>query len=281
MFHQGLLYVRLDNDIVVELLYPTEDWDNSPGLPHISVANYGYGTQPFISSVRTFNGTPNGYRSPNSETFIRYEKATDMQILILMINWNTVNRVSVKGWVNTVAQKCDELVESEKERLLRLSTLSETETMQILTDGWEKVFQQKKYGEAINISKEIITLDNKSYLAHMNFGIAKIMYAIFNCTNSESIRNSHFNMAIDDLNSAFDLVENLPKEIYNRIHGDKLKATCCYYMGVARSHNLIDYPGPWAMKNALGNLEASLKYSDDVEVREYKQKVDNFNKRHQ
>jgi hypothetical protein len=126
-FFRGVLYVRLVNNQITELVFPKYLWSNADDseCEYFSIIQVRFGSEPSFRS-KVFYGNPEGYKDPSSENFIKFEKATDKQILELLNSWNDSLIVagSVRNWLNTVREKCEIMVEPEKERLIKLAQQS-------------------------------------------------------------------------------------------------------------------------------------------------------------
>jgi hypothetical protein len=121
VFIKGILYARLEWNPTepTELMYPLENWDNSPDMPQMSIATFNYGTQPSMRRV-TYTANPEESAGRLGNT-IRFVRATDDHIFYMLNMWNDSGRFGWVGqWVQDVKQRCPELDPYEIARLERL-----------------------------------------------------------------------------------------------------------------------------------------------------------------
>lgn len=119
IFEKGKLYVRIHDRAVAELFYPEQD----------APVNYSvFGVQN-VAEVEGDHAHPSFYGAvemaqdgecSGSGMLIQFRPATDEDLERIMKTWES--RVTVAGWILEVCRREGILLESEKDRLVRIGT---------------------------------------------------------------------------------------------------------------------------------------------------------------
>jgi hypothetical protein len=152
--------------------------------------------------------------------------------------------------------------------------MDNTHTIQGLFVQSEKLLQEKNYKSAIAVLDELTMLIGNFPPAFMDRGIAKIKWAVSNPYDLRT-KTNYLTTAQYDLKKAIELLLGLPQDAYNKDDWNKKIATCYYYSGMASSMlaDLADPPSRWLKKQALENLDLSIRCHNDPVVRDYRQQV--------